>query len=111
MRAKVSTLTNVHCSAHCEVLAPDNATRVFLEFQMLDRFANKVYEWVGRSTNRRNELKQLLKDVFEVQGLQRHISKLTLSTYMIQRGLRWERQKRCFSRKKKGMWQRNIVII
>jgi DNA invertase Pin-like site-specific DNA recombinase len=33
--------------------------------QMLDRFANKVYEWVGRNTNRRNELKRLLKDVFE----------------------------------------------
>ena len=32
---------------------------------MLDRFANKVYEWVGCSINRHNELKRLLKDVFE----------------------------------------------
>jgi DNA invertase Pin-like site-specific DNA recombinase len=55
----------VHCLAHREALAAGDAARSFLDFQMLDRFANKVYEWVGRSTNRRNELKRLLKDVFE----------------------------------------------
>ena len=32
---------------------------------MLDRFANKFYEWVGYSANRHNELKRLLKEVFE----------------------------------------------
>jgi hypothetical protein len=53
MRAEVPTLLNVHCIAHRETLAAGFATRYFLDFQMLDRFANKVYEWVGRSTNRR----------------------------------------------------------
>ena len=33
---------------------------------MLDHFANNNYEWMHCSTNRRNELKQLSKDVFEV---------------------------------------------
>ena len=33
----------------------------FPEFQMLDHFANKVYDWVYRSANGLNEL----KDVFE----------------------------------------------
>ena len=32
---------------------------------MLNRSTNEVYEWVGRSTNRCNNLKQLLKDVFK----------------------------------------------
>ena len=65
MRAEVPTLINVHCIAHREALAAGDAARSFPNFQMLDRFANKIYEWVGRSTNRRNELKRLLKDVFE----------------------------------------------
>ena len=41
MCAKVSTLINVHCIAHCEAITTGDATRAFLEFQMLDRFANK----------------------------------------------------------------------
>ena len=63
--AKVSILMNVHYIAHREALHARDATRVFLEFQMLNCFGNKVHEWMGRSTNRRNELKRLLKDVFE----------------------------------------------
>ena len=65
MRVEVSTLINVHCIAHHEALVARDATRAFLEFQMLDRFANKVYEWVGCRTNQCNELIRLLKDVFE----------------------------------------------
>jgi hypothetical protein len=65
MCEEVPTLINVHCLAHSEALATGDASRSFPDFQMLDRFANKVYEWVGCSTNRRNELKRLLKDVFE----------------------------------------------
>ena len=63
--AKVSILMNVHYIAHREALPAGDATRVFLEFQMLNRFGNKVHELMGRSTNRCNELKRLLKDVFE----------------------------------------------
>ena len=65
MCADVPTLIIVHCIAHCEALVAEDATRAFLQFQMLNRFANKAYEWVGYSTNRCNELKQLLKDVLE----------------------------------------------
>ena len=32
---------------------------------MLDRVTNKVYEWEGHSTNQHNELRHLLKDVYE----------------------------------------------
>jgi hypothetical protein len=41
----------MHCLAHREALAAGDAARSFPNFQMLNRFANKVYEWVGRSTN------------------------------------------------------------
>lgn len=36
---------------------------------MVDRCANKVCEWVSRSTNQRNELEWLLNDVFEEDDL------------------------------------------
>ena len=51
MYAEVSTLINVHCIAHRVALATQHAAKAFLGFQMLDRFANKVYEWVGCSIN------------------------------------------------------------
>jgi hypothetical protein len=57
MSAEVSTLINVHCIAHREAFAAGDAAKAFLEFQMLDQFANKVYEWVGHSANRHNNLK------------------------------------------------------
>ena len=65
MHADVSTLMNVHYITHHEALAARDAARVFSRVQMLDCFANKVYEWVGCSTDQRNELKRLLKDVFK----------------------------------------------
>ena len=75
-RADVPTLINVHCSAHCGTLVAEDATRAFLQFQMLNCFANKAYEWVGHSTNRCNKLKPLLKGVFKedyVVVLQIHV--------------------------------------
>jgi hypothetical protein len=66
MCAEVQTLINVHGIAHHEALTAKEANRNFPEFQMLDRFANNVYEWMHCSTNRRNELKRLSKDVYEV---------------------------------------------
>ena len=65
MRVEVPTLINVHCIAHREALVAGDAARSFPDFQMLDRFANKTYEWVDCSINQRNELKRLLKGVFE----------------------------------------------
>jgi hypothetical protein len=71
MRAEVPTLKYVHCIGHREALAAGDAAKSFPDFQMLDCFANKVYEWVGRSTNRRNELKRLLKDYVVVLQIHR----------------------------------------
>ena len=65
MCANFPTLINPHCIEHHEALVVGNAAKVFSEFQVLDCFANKIYEWVGRSTNRCNKLKELVKEVFE----------------------------------------------
>lgn len=59
-----------------EALDAEDATRDYPKFQMLDRFANKVYECVRRSTYRHNELIWLLGDIIEedyVVGPQTHI--------------------------------------
>ena len=42
MRVDVPTLIIVHYIAHCEALVAEDATRAFLQFQMLCHFANKV---------------------------------------------------------------------
>ena len=65
MHVEVSTLMNVHYITHHEALATRDVARVFSRVQMLDCFANIVYDWVGCSTDQRNELKRLLKDVFK----------------------------------------------
>jgi hypothetical protein len=54
-RVQVPTLINVHCIAHYKALDVEDATRNHMEFQMLDCFANTIYEWVGHSTNSHNE--------------------------------------------------------
>ena len=45
-----------------KTLAAEDVSRATPELQGLDQFATKVYEWVGRSTIRRKELKQLLEE-------------------------------------------------
>ena len=52
MRVDVPTLIIVHYIAHCEALVAEDATRAFLQFQMLCHFANKAYEWVGKLMQR-----------------------------------------------------------
>ena len=91
MRVQVPTLINVHCIVHCETLDAGDTTRNYLEFQLLNHFANKVYEWVGRSTNRHNEHIRLLGDIIEedyVVGPQIHIvrwvSRGTIMTRTVQ---------------------------
>jgi hypothetical protein len=59
--AKVSTLINLHCIAQRETLIVGHAFGVFLEFQMLNRFAYKGYEWVGCSTHRCNKGETIVK--------------------------------------------------
>lgn len=70
MCANVPTLKSLHYVECHEALGVGNAARVFLEFQMLDCFATKIYKWVGCSTNQCNELKQLLKDVSQENYVQ-----------------------------------------
>ena len=45
-----------------------------------------------------------------VQGPQKTCLRPTLSTEMVQRVLRWERQKRCFGRKKAGAHGIEILL-
>lgn len=45
-----------------EALAAADASKDLPELLVLDRFASKVYEWMGRSTIRRKELKELLEE-------------------------------------------------
>jgi hypothetical protein len=45
-----------------EALAAADASKDLPELLVLDRFASKVYEWMGRSTIRRKELKKLLEE-------------------------------------------------
>jgi hypothetical protein len=45
-----------------EALAAADASKDLSELLVLDRFASKVYEWMGRSTIRRKELKKLLEE-------------------------------------------------
>ena len=65
MRVQVPTLINVDYIVHYKTLNVEDATRDNPELQMLDCFANKVYEWVGRSTNIHNEPIRLLGDIIE----------------------------------------------
>ena len=44
-------------AVHVEKLCPQAYRfKTILKLLILDQFANKVYEWVGRSSNRRREL-------------------------------------------------------
>ena len=45
----------------------------------------------------------------KIEVPKRHILRPTLFTDMVQRVLRWERQKRCSSRKKQGFMVENIA--
>ena len=42
MCANVPTFIHLYCIECHEALVADNAARIFLEFQMLDCFANKI---------------------------------------------------------------------
>ena len=56
----VSHLVEIHCIAHREALATKDVNDEFQYFGFIDRAANKVYEWLGRSVIRRGMLVKLL---------------------------------------------------
>ena len=45
-----------------DALAAADASKDLPELLVLDQFASKVYEWMGRNTIRQNELKKLLEE-------------------------------------------------
>jgi len=62
-------LLDVHCIAHREALAANDASSHFLELQFIDKFANKVYSWLGKSSKRHGELKELMES-FQITKLE-----------------------------------------
>ena len=59
----------IHCVAHREALAITDATNYFPEFNYIDKLANKVYSWLGKSAKRHGELKSLM-ELFQIDKLQ-----------------------------------------
>ena len=62
-------MLDVHCIAHREALAANDASSHFLELQFIDKFANKVYSWLGKSSKRHGELKELMES-FQITKLE-----------------------------------------
>jgi hypothetical protein len=56
----VPHLVGTRCIAHREALAAKDANDSFPELAFIDRAANKVYEWLGRSVIRRGIMEKLL---------------------------------------------------
>ena len=64
----------------------------------------KIYDWVLNSSWDHFNLHQgkNVRVTMEFEVPKRHILRPTLSIDMVQQALRWERQKRCFGRKRQG---------
>ena len=60
LRHLVSHLVGTHCIANREALAAKDVNDEFSCLRFIDRAANKVYEWLGRSVIRRGMLAKLL---------------------------------------------------
>ena len=65
----VPHLLCIHCVAHREALAITDASNYFPEFSYIDKLANKIYSWLGKSTKRHGEFKSLL-ELFQIDKLQ-----------------------------------------
>ena len=65
----VPHLLCIHCVAHREALAITDASNYFPEFSYIDKLANKIYSWLGKSAKRHGEFKSLL-DLFQIDRLQ-----------------------------------------
>ena len=48
LRRDAPHFLDIHCIAHREALATNDASYNFLELQYIDKFANKVYSWLGK---------------------------------------------------------------
>lgn len=57
----VPHLLSIHCIAHHEALAITDASNYFLEFEYVEKLANKIYSWLGKLPKRYGELKDVMK--------------------------------------------------
>jgi hypothetical protein len=79
----------------------------------------KICDWLLNSSKDHfgvHQGKKNLRLTMEFKVPKRHILRPTLSTYMVQRILQWERQKRCSQNfilffKRQDPWQNNVLII
>lgn len=69
LKRLIPHLVGVHCIAHRENLVVKDACENFVEFVYLDKFANKIREWLGESTLRREELLEVF-DAFQLKHYQ-----------------------------------------
>ena len=69
LRRHAPHLIDIHCIAHREALAANDASSYFPELQDIDKFANKVYSWLGKFAKRHGELKELM-DSFQITRLE-----------------------------------------
>jgi len=69
LRRHAPHLVDIHCIAHREALAANDASSYFEELQAIDKFANKIYSWLGKSTKRHGELKELMES-FQITRLE-----------------------------------------
>ena len=76
LRREVKPLVAVHCIAYREALAVKDTCDQFEKYKCADQFANKVSEWLGDSSLRRDELRKLMDafltrqyEVIKIQGL------------------------------------------
>ena len=69
LRRHAPHLLDIHCITHREALVANDASSYFVELQAIDKFANKVYSWLGKSTKRHGELKELMES-FQITRLE-----------------------------------------
>ncbi|KAH9295072.1 hypothetical protein KI387_038660 [Taxus chinensis] len=69
LRRDAPHLLDIHCIAHREALATNDASSYFPELQFIDKFANKIYSWLGKSAKRHGALRELM-DSFQINRLE-----------------------------------------
>jgi len=55
LRRHAPHLLDIHCISHREALAANDASSYFEELQAIDKFANNIYSWLGKSITWRIE--------------------------------------------------------
>lgn len=78
---------DIHYTSHRGALTINYASSHFRESQYRDKFANKVYSWLGKSTKINTKLKELMESVLisKLNILQIHQNKWLLGGNIIER--------------------------